>query len=211
MRDTYHALRGATMVRLPEKNPDERPHAVAAGVGGFVLPTLAELSQEVKELVRHISTTDVNELHLESGPIRIVIKRGVASSTAHSAFHPVSQPQAGLVYTPPPTLAAPPSSSVVNMIGQSPSHGEGVLLTEGEQLIVAPIVGTFYAAPSPGEDPYVSEGDSVEPGQIVGIIEAMKMMNEIESEVAGIVVRLLVNNAQPVEYGQPLMVVSANT
>jgi acetyl-CoA carboxylase biotin carboxyl carrier protein len=170
---------------------------------------LAELSQEVKELVRHISSTDVNELHLESGPIRIVIKRGVASTPVPPHPAATTLPQAGAVYTPPPTLAAPPASSVVNMIGQSPTHGEGIMLAEGEQLVVAPMVGTYYAAPSPGADPYVTEGDPVEPGQVVGIIEAMKMMNEIESEVAGTVVRLLVQNAQPVEYGQPLMVVSA--
>ena len=69
------------------------------------------------------------------------------------------------------------------------------------------MVGTFYAAPAPGEAPFVNEGEAVEPGQTVGIIEAMKMMNEIESELAGRITRILVENAQPVEYGQPLMVI----
>jgi acetyl-CoA carboxylase biotin carboxyl carrier protein len=95
------------------------------------------------------------------------------------------------------------------MIGQSPTHGEDILLADGEQLIVAPMVGTFYSASSPDSDPYVAEGDPVEPGQVVGIIEAMKMMNPIEAEVTGKVARILVKNAQPVEYGQPLMVVTA--
>jgi len=182
------------MVRLPEKNGDE------SGYEG--LPTLADLSQEVKELVRLISSTDINELHLESGPVRIVIKRGGGPA-------PAIAPQ-NAVYAPP-TLAAPESSGVVNLIGHNPAHGEGVSLAEGEQVVVAPMVGTFYSAPAPTEPPYVAEGDEIEPGQIVGIIEAMKMMNQIESEVAGRVTRVLVQNAQPVEYGQPLMVVETDT
>ena len=98
--------------------------------------------------------------------------------------------------------------SSVNLIGHSPTHGGEITLEEGEQLIVAPMVGTFYSAPAPNEPPYVAEGHEIEPSTIVGIIEAMKMMNEIEAEVGGRIVRILVQNAQPVEYGQPLMVVS---
>ena len=185
------------MVRLPAPGADD-----SSGYEG--LPSLADLSQEVKELVRLISSTDINELHLESGPVRIIIKRGNGGSA------PVFAPT-NAVYTPPPTLAMPESTSVVNLIGHDPAHGEGISLAEGEELIVAPMVGTFYSAPAPTEPAYVAEGDEVEPGQIVGIIEAMKMMNQIESEVAGKVVRILVENAQPVEYGQPLIVVATNT
>jgi acetyl-CoA carboxylase biotin carboxyl carrier protein len=181
------------MVRLPEKGTDDsEPEG---------LPSLAALSQEVKELVRLISTTDVSELHLENGPVRIIIKRGAAGAPA------VTYVPQNAVYTPPATLSAPETSSVVNLIGHDPAHGEGVSLAEDEQVIVAPMVGTFYAAPAPTEPAYVAEGDEIEPGQIVGIIEAMKMMNQIESEVTGRVSRILVENAQPVEYGQPLMVV----
>jgi acetyl-CoA carboxylase biotin carboxyl carrier protein len=86
-------------------------------------------------------------------------------------------------------------------------HGEEIVLAEGEELIVAPMVGTFYSAPAPTEPPFVQAGDTVEPGQTVGIIEAMKMMNEIESDFGGEITRVLVQNAQPVEYGQPLMTV----
>jgi acetyl-CoA carboxylase biotin carboxyl carrier protein len=73
--------------------------------------------------------------------------------------------------------------------------------------IVAPMVGTFYAASSPKDRPFVSEGDEIHVGDTVGIVEAMKMMNEIESDVSGRVARILVKNGQPIEYGQPLMVV----
>jgi acetyl-CoA carboxylase biotin carboxyl carrier protein len=182
------------MVRLPEKGDDDSDYEG--------LPSLAALSQEVKELVHLISTTDVSELHLESGPVRIVIKRGAAGGP------PLSYVPQNAVYTPPATLSAPEGSSVANLIGHDPAHGEGVSLAEGEQVIVAPMVGTFYSAPAPTEPAYVAEGDEIEPGQIVGIIEAMKMMNQIESEVTGRISRILVENAQPVEYGQPLMVVA---
>lgn len=179
------------MVRLPEKGNDERDEA----------PGLAALSQEVKELVRLISTTDISELHLESGPVRIIIKRG-----PQIVVPGVALPSS--VYTPPPTLPTPVANSPVNMIGHDPAHGEEIVLAGGEELIVAPMVGTFYSAPAPSEPPFVQEGDVVEPGQAVGIIEAMKLMNSIESEIAGSITRILVQNAQPVEYGQPLMVVN---
>ncbi|MEO5951928.1 MAG: acetyl-CoA carboxylase biotin carboxyl carrier protein [Chloroflexia bacterium] len=195
------------MVRLPDKGHDDRPHGDDDAETQAGLPTLAELSQEVKELIRHISTTDVSELNIESGPIRITIKRGFAA--APPAATPAPHAQAGAVYIPTPPMVMPDASKAASMIGQNPTHGEGVMLAEGEQIIAAPMVGTYYSAPSPTSDPYVSEGDSVEPGQTVGIIEAMKMMNPIESEVVGTIVRILVKNAQPVEYGQPLMVVSA--
>ncbi|MDQ6695401.1 MAG: acetyl-CoA carboxylase biotin carboxyl carrier protein [Chloroflexota bacterium] len=180
------------MVRLPDKGV-EGQHDEAPG--------LAELVHEVKELVRLITATDVSELHLESGQMRIVIKRGVQPSAGVMPSHSV--------YTPPATLPALETSSPVHLIGHSPAHGDDIVVEEGEQIIVSPMVGTFYSSPAPNEETFVSVGDIVEPGQTVGIIEAMKMMNEIEAEVAGRISRILVQNAQPVEYGQPLMVVSA--
>jgi acetyl-CoA carboxylase biotin carboxyl carrier protein len=183
------------MVRLPEKGADEARESDGA-------PSLSALSQEVKELVRLISSTDISELHLESGQVRITIKRGTAGA--------VSQLSGGSVYTPPASLPESHSSGILNLIGNRPIHGEEVVAADGEELLVAPMVGTFYSAPAPNEDPYVTEGDPIEPGQIVGIIEAMKMMNEIESEFAGKVKRVLVQNAQPVEYGQPLMIIESD-
>ena len=75
------------------------------------------------------------------------------------------------------------------------------------QPITSPMVGTFYGSPSPKDPSYVQEGDTIQPGDRVGIVEAMKMMNEIESEIGGRVARILVKNGQPVEYGQPLMII----
>jgi acetyl-CoA carboxylase biotin carboxyl carrier protein len=74
-------------------------------------------------------------------------------------------------------------------------------------MIKSPIVGTYYGSPSPGAAPFVSPGDHVEKGQIVGIVEAMKLMNEIESDVSGEIVKILVTNGQPIEFGQPLFAV----
>jgi biotin carboxyl carrier protein len=89
-----------------------------------------------------------------------------------------------------------------------PSHRAGVeaetISKDSHLTITAPMVGTFYRAPAPDEEPYISVGDTILPGQTVCIIEAMKIMNEIQSEVKGRVVEILVDNAEPVEYGQPL-------
>jgi acetyl-CoA carboxylase biotin carboxyl carrier protein len=84
--------------------------------------------------------------------------------------------------------------------------------TEEEKLhvIKSPLVGTFYRAPAPGAPPFVEEGDIVSPGQVLCIIEALKVMNEIESDVRGRVVKILVENGQPVEYGQPLFLIDTN-
>jgi acetyl-CoA carboxylase biotin carboxyl carrier protein len=80
-------------------------------------------------------------------------------------------------------------------------------LSENQRLVTSPMVGTFYRAPSPDASPYIEEGTSVHKGQTLCIIEAMKMMNEIEAEMAGRIVRILCENARPVEYGQPLIVI----
>ncbi len=184
------------MVRLPERNGEEPRDDV---------PGLAALSHEVKELMRLIAATDISELHMESGQARITIKRG-----AHQQ-PPIGYAVPSSVYTPPAVLPAPDTNNPITMIGHNPVHGEVIELEAGEELVVAPMVGTFYSAPAPNEPPYVQEGDTLEPGQTVCIIEAMKMMNPIEAEVGGVITRILVQNAEPVEYGQPLMVVRAGS
>src|SRR3954470_24191358 len=136
------------MVRLP---PDNR----GDDKDGEGIPSLAALSQEVKELLRLISASDISELHLESGPVRITIKRGGVPAGSHT----------NNAYTPPHVPPESQAAGIVNLIGNSPMHGEEIALEEGEQLLVAPMVGTFYAAPSPGEPPYVSENDPVDLGQ----------------------------------------------
>ncbi len=139
--------------------------------------------EEIRELVRIVSESEIVELEVETGSLRVAIRkaRRNASAPAPQALPPA--PPAAPEERPP---EAPPSRWIP---------------------ITAPMVGTFYRAPSPESPPFVNEGDRVSPGQTVCIVEAMKMFNEIPSEVGGRVVRILVENGAPVEYGQPLMLI----
>jgi acetyl-CoA carboxylase biotin carboxyl carrier protein len=162
--------------------------------------------KELKELIEFLIEKDIAEFELERGDVKVRIKRGsppVASSSAadaryftvHAASPPA--PEAGTSAVPG-TAAAPPAAS------EKASAPE-----EGLHIVRSPIVGTFYESPSPGSPPFVKPGDVVEAGQILCIVEAMKLMNEIESDVAGEVVKKLVANNAPIEYGQELFAIRA--
>ena len=145
--------------------------------------------KELKELIEFLKEQDIAEFELERGDVKVRIKRGtpvaIAPATLPISAAPVSTPA---IAPPVSASAAPPSKSA----------------DEGLHQVKSPIVGTFYESPSPGSPPFVKPGDTVEAGQVLCIIEAMKLMNEIEADVSGEVVKRLVNNGQPVEYGQPL-------
>lgn len=173
--------------------------------------------EAVRELLELIKQTDITELLIERGSSKLHLKRGNTAPPPHPSaalstvplalsVPPMSaMPQAAHApagYTPPPVAAAPPYAAAHSET--APAESE---IPDGH-VITSPMVGTFYAAPSPKDPPFVHEGDEVHAGDTVGIVEAMKMMNEIETEVSGRVVRLLVKNEQPVEYGQPLMVIA---
>jgi acetyl-CoA carboxylase biotin carboxyl carrier protein len=154
--------------------------------------------KELKELVDFLIEKDISEFELERGDVKVRIKRGDSSTPviAHAVpmapmavAAPVAQPAAHPAPTPPTTPAPPPAIPAVE---------------EELHFVKSPIVGTFYESPAPGALPFVKPGDQVAAGQVVCIIEAMKLMNEIESDASGEVVKVLVNNNQPVEYGQPL-------
>ncbi len=159
----------------------------------------------VRELLRLISETDVTEIQIERGSTKLHIKRGALPSPQPSFFvtpslAPAIQqaPAAALPYAPQhhaPSGGAAPGE---------PAEGD---LPPGAQTIVSPMVGTYYSSPSPKDPPFVKEGDAIHVGEVVGIVEAMKIMNEIESEYSGKVLRVLVHNGQPVEYGQALVIV----
>lgn len=159
--------------------------------------------KEIKELVKMLDGTDISELSFESEGNKVVIKKGI-SGVPH--ISPPMTPMAPypMVNIPPAAPSAVPASAPA-ATPVSEAKGEG--LGPNQVLIVAPMVGTFYRAPSPDADPYVQIGQMVENGQVVCIIEAMKLMNEIESEFRGKVIEVLVENAHPVEYGQPLFVI----
>ncbi|MFV9505196.1 MAG: acetyl-CoA carboxylase biotin carboxyl carrier protein [Oscillochloridaceae bacterium umkhey_bin13] len=158
----------------------------------------------VRELLGMISDTDITEIVIERGDNKLHVKRGHAPQP-----HPVTLPP--LIQQPliqQPLIHQPLHSAPVQpLFAPAPApEGPPVELPAGH-TVTAPMVGTFYSSPSPKDPPFVQEGDEVRAGDSIGIIEAMKMMNEIESDIVGRVARILVKNGQPVEYGQALMVI----
>jgi acetyl-CoA carboxylase biotin carboxyl carrier protein len=159
--------------------------------------------KELKELIDFLIEKDISEFELERGDVKVRIKRG-GETAATVITHAV--PMASVAMAPPPgqsshsaTAAVPPPASTSTA---PPAAAEEELHT-----VKSPIVGTFYEAPGPGALPFVKPGDQVAAGQVLCIIEAMKLMNEIEADASGEVVKVLVNNGQPVEYGQPLFAI----
>jgi acetyl-CoA carboxylase biotin carboxyl carrier protein len=161
--------------------------------------------QAMREIVALMNDTDISEITFEQGELKLRVKRGGPAAQSPqqllvtpslATFHPT----AGAPLPPAPAFQPSPAGVA------APAAAEPEDVPEG-RAVTAPMVGTFYRAPSPKDAPYVEEGDVIQAGDRVGIIEAMKMMNEIESDVAGRVVRVLVKNGQPVEYGQPLIIV----
>lgn len=152
---------------------------------------------EVECLLAFMQKHGLEEFEYERGGVHIRLKK--ASMQGIGAFRPVAAGEA--VFAPPPAVHAAPAAPVVGgreIAAEAPARAEEL------HLIKSPIVGTFYAAPSPTAKPFVAVGDRVEAGQVLCIIEAMKLMNEIESDVAGEIARIFVENAQPVEYGELL-------
>jgi len=147
--------------------------------------------EEIRELIRLLDQTDVSEFSMESQGIRITIKKGKCGVEA------VTQPTEAIAKTNAVIETAP--AVPVETVGSA---------DEDSATVVSPMVGTFYRTSSPDAQPYVELGDTVQPGQALCIIEAMKLMNEIEADSAGVVSAILVENGHPVEYGQPLFVIT---
>lgn len=145
--------------------------------------------KQIKSLLTLISESGVNEVYIEEGDFKIKVKK--LSDTVQHVVQPQYQQAA-------PTLDIPVSN--VAPAVETPAPTPKATGT----VIKSPIVGTFYASPSPDAKPFISVGDSVSKGDPLCIIEAMKIMNEIESEHSGKVTKILVKNGQPVEYDQPL-------
>ena len=143
--------------------------------------------KEIKELIDLIQKSGIEELDLEKAGVRIRIKK--------PHVHPVRE---SLPLQTPPTPSVPKTPQTVPS-----SEGEQVDQT-GLVTLTSPVVGTFYLAPAPDADPYSELGSFVKKGQILCVIEAMKLMNEIESEADGQIMEILIENGQAVEYGQPL-------
>lgn len=137
--------------------------------------TSSEIIGAVRELISLMGKGGITELDLSTGDVSIRLRGSSASTLVASGVQSASDTSDG---------EAPGDSG---------------------HVVTAPMIGTFYAAPGPGEAPFVQVGDEIEVGQVVGIVEAMKIMNEIIADRPGIVIEILVENAQPVEYGSPLL------
>jgi acetyl-CoA carboxylase biotin carboxyl carrier protein len=152
--------------------------------------------RDIKRLIRIVEESGIDELEVSRwGQSVRIVKRGANGVTAAAALH-------ALPPVPTETLeAASPSRSTGELTGP---EAPGATPRPGIQVVRAPMVGTLYRAPSPEAPPYVDVGDRVRRGQTLCILEAMKLMNEIESDTDGIVRAILAENGEPVEYGQPL-------
>ena len=157
--------------------------------------------KELKELIEFLKEQDIAEFELERGDVKVRIKRAMPAHTAAEtrflAVPAATPPIAELVHS-----SSAPANPAAPAKTPAPPAAE-----EGLHTVRSPIVGTCYEAPSPGAPPFVKVGDTVEVGQLLCIVEAMKLMNEIESDVAGEIVKKLATNGQPIEYGQELFLI----
>ena len=149
--------------------------------------------EEIKELMKAMEANDISSFEYNEGEVHLSLRRGPQEVQVLSA----PAPQAAASAAPAAAQAAPAAQEAAP--AKQPEAAP-----ETGNVITSPLVGTFYAASAPDKDPYVKVGDHVKKGQVLGIIEAMKLMNEIESDYDGVVEAILVNNEEVVEYGQPL-------
>lgn len=154
--------------------------------------------KQLQELLSAIAQTDITELTLKSDDFELKVKKGVAASSQNLvASVPITVP------TPPAQPSATPP--VVTPVASEPTTPAKNADQQKWVEVTSPMVGTFYRAPSPDDAPFVDVGERISNGDIVCIIEAMKLMNDIEAEVSGKVMEIMVQNGEPVEFGQVLM------
>ncbi len=153
---------------------------------------------EIRSIVKLMSENDLTEFKIESEDMHLCIRRGSAAGVTAVAA-PVVQPQA--IQTVAAPVAVPPPAAAA-----APAPASAAAAPDKSKIIESPIVGTFYRSSTPGSDAFVKVGSKVEADQTVCIIEAMKVMNEIKAEKSGVIKEILVENGEPVEFGQPLFV-----
>jgi acetyl-CoA carboxylase biotin carboxyl carrier protein len=156
--------------------------------------------EEIQDLIDLLIKREISEFEMERSGLKIRIKRGNSRAETPGGYPEPSLNGPAHSYEPRP-VAEPQAAAPAQVEVRAPESAEGL------HIIKSPIVGTFYAAPAPNAPPFVKVGDPVEAGQVLCIIEAMKLMNEIEAEVGGEIARIYVENGQPVEYGQSLFAV----
>jgi acetyl-CoA carboxylase biotin carboxyl carrier protein len=158
--------------------------------------------KELKELIEFLIEKDIAEFELERGDVKVKVKRGgqhtEVQARAEAPYGAVTVPQAVAPAVVASAASVPAAAPAAEPVPEENLH-----------IVKSPIVGTLYEAPSPGAPPFVKVGDMVEVGQVLCIVEAMKLLNEIESDVAGEIVKKLGSNGQPIEYGQELFAIRA--
>ena len=152
---------------------------------------------EIKEMIQAVVDSGVAELEVQRGENRVRIVHG-------------GNQQEIIVAGPTPSIATAAGTASPHTVQVAPAPPAAVVEDEKNLAVKSPIVGTFYASASPGAAPFVNVGDVVKPGQVLCIVESMKLMNEIESEVSGTIIARMVENGAPVEYGATLFTVRPN-
>ena len=151
--------------------------------------------QQIEQLLQKMNEHNLEEFEYSRGDLRIRLKK--PSAVAPAGMRTVSVPEIIVTGAPAPASSQDTNAETASVAAEARS-------TDGLHLVKSPIVGTFYGSPSPGAEPFVKVGAYVDAGETLCIVEAMKLMNEIESDESGEVVRVFAENGQPVEYGQPL-------
>lgn len=177
---------------------------------------------KIKKLLAIVAESEIAEVEIEEEGLKVVVRKNTptlmmqqpppypAYQVGYFPPHPATIAAGGApAEHTPGTEHAPAAPPPPNLAPSSapPAEAPAAAPEPQGEFIRAPIVGTFYRSPSPDSDPFVNVGDRVQPGDVLCIIEAMKLMNEIECETSGIVQRILVENAEPVEYDQPLFII----
>lgn len=156
--------------------------------------------EQVLQLIQAVSDSELTEFKYEEDGVKLSLKKTEGKIVQVQAPAPAVIPAAPVAATAAPVPAAAPAAAEV-------SAAEAADALPAGNIVKSPLVGTFYAAPAEDAEPFVKVGDSVKEGQVLAIVEAMKLMNEIESDFTGTVAEILVENGQAVEYGQPLFVI----
>ena len=157
--------------------------------------------KEIQNLIKFVAKSGASEVKLEMDDIKITIKTGSDEPNITYMTQPVGQAQA------PQAMPAAPAAPAVSS-GQQQSESNNAVSQDDKYVTVkSPIIGTFYRKPSPEKDTFVEVGDSIKVGDTLCIIEAMKLFNEIESEISGTIVKVLIDDMSPVEFDQPLFLV----
>src|SRR5476651_1817078 len=152
--------------------------------------------KQIQELIRFVAKSGVNEVAIEQEDFKITIKTNQAPT-----YVTATVPAAAPVYAAAPTAAAPAEEAPAAPVAPVPDTSKYI-------TVKSPMIGTFYRSASPEKPLFVNVGDEIKPGDVLCIIEAMKLFNEIEAEISGKIVKILVDNASPVEYDQPLFLVA---